>query len=108
MKGGFGRLLVALALVVEAAAAMSASGSVGALAVFGNGLSEPESGGGGHHRCAPGVHGRDDLLGVNPLEVDRGHAEVRVATLALDHALSSKLDTSPSTGSPRFAPSDAS
>jgi hypothetical protein len=27
--------------------------------------SEPESGGGGHHRCAPDVDGGDDLVGVD-------------------------------------------
>jgi hypothetical protein len=30
------------------------------------------------------VHGGDDLLGVDSLQVDRGRAEVRVAELALD------------------------
>src|SRR3954451_9291616 len=46
--------------------------------------SELESGGGGHHRCPPGVHGGDDLLGVDPLQVDAGGAEVGVPELALD------------------------
>jgi hypothetical protein len=35
-------------------------------------------------RCAPGAHRGDDLLGVDPLEVERGRAEVGVAELALD------------------------
>ena len=46
--------------------------------------SEPESGGGGHHRGAPGVDGGDDLLGVDALQIDRGRAEVGVAELSLD------------------------
>jgi hypothetical protein len=37
---------------------------------------------------APGVDGGDDLVGVDALEVDRGRAEVGVAELALDDALS--------------------
>src|SRR3954468_15036140 len=36
------------------------------------------------HRCSPGVNGLNDLVGVNALQVDRGHAEVAVAELALD------------------------
>jgi hypothetical protein len=32
--------------------------------------SEPESGGGGHHRWAPGADGGDDLFGVDALQVD--------------------------------------
>jgi hypothetical protein len=30
------------------------------------------------------VHGLDDLVGVDALQVDRGHAEVAVSELALD------------------------
>lgn len=45
---------------------------------------EPQPGTGGHHRRAARAHGRDDLLGVDPLQVDRGGAEVGVAELALD------------------------
>jgi hypothetical protein len=33
--------------------------------------SEPEAGAGGHHRRAAHAHGRDDLLRVDALEVDR-------------------------------------
>ena len=61
-----------------------------------HGWSELESGGGGHHRRSPGVHGRDDLLGVDALQVDAGRAEVGVAELALDdvqrHAFAGKFD----------------
>jgi hypothetical protein len=32
----------------------------------------------------PGAHGRDGLLGVDPLQVDRGGAEIGMAELALD------------------------
>jgi hypothetical protein len=42
------------------------------------------------------VDGGDDLLGVDPLQLDRGRAEVRVSELALDdvqrHALARELD----------------
>jgi hypothetical protein len=42
------------------------------------------------------VDGRDDLLGVDPLRVDAGRAEVRVAQLPLDdvqrHALTRELE----------------
>jgi hypothetical protein len=58
--------------------------------------SELESGGGGHHRRPPGVHRRDDLLGVDALQVNRGRAEVGVAELALDdverHAFAGDFD----------------
>jgi hypothetical protein len=43
-----------------------------------------EPGAGGHHRRAARAHGRDDLLGVDPLQVDRRGAEIGVAELALD------------------------
>jgi hypothetical protein len=55
-----------------------------------------EAGTGGHHRRPTHVDGRDDLLGVDPLQVDRGGAEVGVAELALDdvqrHALASEFE----------------
>jgi hypothetical protein len=42
------------------------------------------------------MDGRDDLLGVDALEVDRGRAEVRVAELPLDdvdrHTLAGELE----------------
>ena len=51
-----------------------------------------------HHRPTATVDSRDDLLGVDPLQVDRGRAEVRVPELALDdverHALTGELDRS--------------
>ena len=47
-------------------------------------LLEGEAGAGVHHRRAPGVDGRDDLLGVDPLQVGAGGGQVRVAELALD------------------------
>ena len=40
--------------------------------------SELESGGGGHHRRSPGVHGGDDLFGVDASQIDAGRAEVGV------------------------------
>ncbi len=88
---------VTLALLSKAVAARTASGSgCGAPADAVAGSSELESGGGGHHRCAPGVDGCDDLFGVDALQVDRGRAEVGVAELALDHverhALTRELD----------------
>jgi integrase len=45
-----------------------------------------ESGGGGHHRRAPGVDGGDDLFGVDALQVDRlrSHPQlVRTGRVAL-------------------------
>jgi hypothetical protein len=45
---------------------------------------EREAGAGGDHGWSAGVDGFDDLAGVDALEVDRGHAEVAVAELALD------------------------
>ena len=58
--------------------------------------SEPQPCGGGHHRRPARMHGRDDLLGIDPLQVDAGRAEVRVPELALDdvqrHALTSELE----------------
>jgi hypothetical protein len=48
------------------------------------GASELEPGAGRHHRRSACVHGRDDLLGVDALQVDRGRAEIGVAELALD------------------------
>jgi hypothetical protein len=57
--------------------------------------SEPQSGTGGHHRRSARAHG-DDLLGVDPLQVDRRGAEVGVAELALDdverNALTGELE----------------
>src|SRR5215210_2314963 len=57
---------------------------------------ESESGGGGHHRRPSGVHGGDDLLGVDALQVDARGAEVGVPELALDdverHAFAGELD----------------
>jgi len=38
-----------------------------------------------HHRRAAGVDGVDDFGAVDPLQVDRSDAQVRVAQLALDH-----------------------
>ena len=58
--------------------------------------SEPKPGASGHHRRAARAHGRDDLFGVDPLEIDRGGAETGVAELALDdvqrHALVRELE----------------
>jgi hypothetical protein len=57
---------------------------------------ELESGGGGHHRRPSGVHGGDDLFGVDAPQVDAGGAEVGVPELALDdierHAFTGALD----------------
>jgi hypothetical protein len=39
----------------------------------------------GDHRLSPTVHGRDDLVGVDALQIDAGHAEVAVPERALDH-----------------------
>ena len=48
------------------------------------------------HRRPAGVNRFDDLLGVDALEVDGGHAEVAVPELALDdvqrHALAQQLE----------------
>ncbi len=59
-------------------------------------VSELEPGASGHHRRSPGIDCCDDLLGVDPLEVDRGRAEVDVPELALDdvqrHSLARELD----------------
>jgi hypothetical protein len=67
----------------------------GGLAVITH-LLQLQSGRGGHHRRPSGVHGGDDLLGVDPLEVYRGRAEVGVAELALDdverYAFAGELD----------------
>src|SRR5918995_4611307 len=58
--------------------------------------SEPEPGAGGHHRRAPRAHGRDDLLRIDPLEVDRGRTEAGMAELTLNdvqrHALTRELE----------------
>src|SRR5215211_5862735 len=58
--------------------------------------SELESGAGGHHRRAAGAHGRDDLLRVDPLQVDRRGAEIHMPQLALDdvqrYALAGELE----------------
>src|SRR4051795_11774428 len=52
------------------------------------GQSEPagkrEADAGRDHRCSPSVDGLDDSVGVDALQIDRGHAEVAVAELALD------------------------
>src|SRR5262249_24564846 len=37
-----------------------------------------------HHRCSACVHGGDDLLDVDPLQVDARGTEVGMAELALD------------------------
>jgi hypothetical protein len=47
--------------------------------------SEPKRRADRDHRRATGVDGFDDLGVVDALEIDRGHAEVSVAELALDH-----------------------
>lgn len=47
-------------------------------------VSELEPGVGGHHRRSPGADGSDDLLGIDPLGVDRGGARVDVTELALE------------------------
>src|SRR3954469_6627637 len=39
-------------------------------------VQSPEPGADGHHRCAACAHGRDDLFGIDPLEIDRGRAEI--------------------------------
>jgi hypothetical protein len=43
-----------------------------------------EPGAGVHHRRAPPVDGRDDLLGVDSLQMRAGRWEMRVAQLAVD------------------------
>jgi hypothetical protein len=56
----------------------------------------PKAGARRQCRRGPGVNGLDDLAVVDALQVDRGHAEVGVAELALDHverqALARHLD----------------
>jgi hypothetical protein len=47
-------------------------------------LLEPQPGAGGHHRRPACAHRGDDLLRIDPLQVDRGRAEVGVPELALD------------------------
>ena len=47
-------------------------------------LLKGEAGAGVHHWRPPGVDGKDDLLGVDPLQVGSGRGQVRVAELALD------------------------
>ena len=47
--------------------------------------SDAQSGARGDHRRAPVVDCVDDLRGVDAVEIDRRHAEVDVAELALDH-----------------------
>jgi hypothetical protein len=37
-----------------------------------------------HHRRAPGVDGRDDLLDIDPLQIGAGGRQLRVAELALN------------------------
>jgi hypothetical protein len=60
-------------------------------------LLELASGGGGHHRTAPGVGGPMISAVSMPKQVDRRGAEVGVAEPALDdvqrHALAGELDT---------------
>src|SRR5215218_121408 len=46
--------------------------------------SEPQPSAGRHHRRAACPDGSDDLLGVDPLEIDRGGAEIQMPELALD------------------------
>src|ERR1700758_457252 len=46
-------------------------------------LLEGEAGAGVHHRRAPRVDGRDDLLGVDPLQVGAGRRQMRVPQLAM-------------------------
>jgi hypothetical protein len=52
--------------------------------------------GGGHHRRPARAQGRDDLLGIDRLQVDAGRAEVRVPQLPLDdvqrHALAREFE----------------
>src|SRR5439155_26674260 len=55
-----------------------------ALAVWSPDRSEPKAGRCRHHRCSACVHGRDDLLDVDALQVDARCAEVGMAELALD------------------------
>src|SRR3954453_20873873 len=59
-------------------------------------LPEAQAGARRHHRPVPPVDRGDDLLGVDPLQVDRGRAEVRVPELALDdverHALAREVE----------------
>jgi hypothetical protein len=58
--------------------------------------SESQSGAGRHHRSAAWRTARDDLLGVDPLQVDRRGAEIHMPQLALDdvqrHALTGELE----------------
>jgi len=77
-------MFVALAFVREAVAEVSVSGSVCGAPARGRVGLEPEFGGVGHHRWAPGVHGGDDLFGVDALQVDAGRAEVGLTQLALN------------------------
>jgi hypothetical protein len=75
---------------------------------------------GGHYRRRAGAHGRGDLLGVDPLQGNRGRTELGVAELALDdvqrNALASelervrvaqllRLEAAPDHGRPRVGPS---
>src|SRR5215211_1104678 len=73
-----------------------AGAPVGAPARAGSLWSECESGAGGHHRCAARAHGRDDLLGVDPLQIDRSGAEIQMPQLPLDdvqrHPLAGELE----------------
>jgi hypothetical protein len=61
-----------------------AGAPVGAPALAWSLRSEPEPGAGGHHRHPPHADGGDDLLGIDPLQVDRRRAEVGVPELPLD------------------------
>ena len=58
--------------------------------------SQTQSGARRHHGRAPGAHRGEDLLGIDPLQIDRGCAEVGVSELALDdvqrHPLARELE----------------
>ncbi len=72
---------MALALVLDAVVGSSASGSVCVLPLsLSSGRSELQAGGGGDRRRAPGVHGGDDLFGVDAPQVDRDAAETTSLT----------------------------
>jgi hypothetical protein len=67
------------------AAGRRRSPATATLPLFASGCSEPESGGGGHHRCAPGVDGGNDLLGVDALQGRSRSCRDWRGELALDH-----------------------
>ena len=58
-------------------------------------MSELKAGRRRHHWCSACVDGRDDLLDIDPLQVDACRAEIGVTELALDdvhrYALSGEL-----------------